>query len=212
MFYRCQRFNSKPIQRLKRVQKERSKGNRSALWSGALDCPVHHRTVSGAPGRINLELFSFGFPRLNFAIIHRTVRCATGLSGAPAEQRLPARNGRLCKVNSANQMSEQKVRGAPDCPVPHEDKASNGRPAPSPNGRMTWRHTRHGPVAHRTVRCAYRQQPSPTAIIWLVATNTTPTGHFKVWEPSNIPSHLVDILVGDLFSNAMNQEQGNIKC
>jgi hypothetical protein len=28
-------------------------------------------------------------------IIHRTVRCATGLSGAPAEQRLSARNGRL---------------------------------------------------------------------------------------------------------------------
>jgi hypothetical protein len=35
---------------------------------------------------------------------------------------------------------------APDCPVTHEDKASNGRPAPSPNGRMTWRHTGHCPV------------------------------------------------------------------
>jgi hypothetical protein len=39
------------------------------------------------------------------------------------------------------------------------------------------------PVAHRTVRCAHRQQPSPTATIWLVAINTTPSGHFKVWEP-----------------------------
>jgi hypothetical protein len=58
----------------------------------------------------------------------------------------------------------------PDCPVPHEDRASNGRPAPSPNDRMTW-------------RCAHRQQPSPTATIWLVAINTTPSGHFKVWEP-----------------------------
>jgi hypothetical protein len=80
-------------------------------------------------------------------------------------------------------MSDQKVRGAPDCPVPHEDKASNGWPAPSPNRRMTWRRTRRCPVAHRTVRCAHRQQPSPTATIWLVAINTTPTGHFKAWEP-----------------------------
>jgi hypothetical protein len=30
---------------------------------------------------------------------------------------------------------------APDCPVPHEDRASNGRPAPNPNNRMTWRRT-----------------------------------------------------------------------
>jgi hypothetical protein len=113
---------------------------------------------SGAPDcvrctRVNqLKLLSFGFSRRSSAIIHRTVQCATGLSGAPAGQRLSARNGRLCKVNSANQMSEHRSKGhrtircstglsgvAPDCPVPHEDKASNGRPAPSPNGRMTWR-------------------------------------------------------------------------
>ena len=99
---------------------------------------------------IDFKLFTFGFSRRTSAIIHRTVRCATELSGAPAEQRLSARNGRLWKVNSANQMSEQTVREAPDCPVPHEDKASNGRPAPSPNGRMTWRHTGHCPVAHWT--------------------------------------------------------------
>jgi hypothetical protein len=166
MFYRCQRFNSKPIQRLKRVQEERSKGNRSAPWSGAPDCPVHHRTVSGAPGKIDFKLFTFGFPRRTSAIIHRTVWCATGLSDAPAEQRSSARNGRLCKANNANQMSEQTVRGAPDCPVPHEDRASNGRPAPSPNGKMTWQLTGHCPVAHRTLSggaldCPVR--PSPAA-------------------------------------------------
>jgi hypothetical protein len=131
--------------------------------------------VSGAPGRIQLKLLSFGFFRRSSAIIHRTVRCTTGLSGAPAEQRLSARNGRLCKVNSGIQMSEQRVRGAPDCPVPHEDRASNGRPAPSPNGRMTWRRTRHCPVTHRTLSggapdCPVR--PSPAAFtngyIWVV--------------------------------------------
>jgi hypothetical protein len=39
-----------------------------------------------------------------------------------------------------------------DCPVPHEDKASNGRPAPSPNNRVTWWRTGH---------CLVR--PSPAA-------------------------------------------------
>nr|ACG24331.1 hypothetical protein [Zea mays] len=55
--------------------------------------------------------------------------------------------------------------------------------APSPNDRVTWWRTGHCPVAHRTLRCAHRQQPSPTTTIWLVAINTIPTGHFKVWEP-----------------------------
>jgi hypothetical protein len=112
---------------------------------------VCHRTVSGAPGKIDFKLFTFGFSRRTSAIIHRTVRCATGLSGAPAEQRLSARNGRLCKVNSGFQMSEQQVRGAPDCPVPHEDKGSNGRPAPTLTNMLTWRLTGHCPVAHRTL-------------------------------------------------------------
>jgi hypothetical protein len=136
-------------------RKEQRKPKCSLIWRTGL---------SGAPGKIDFKLFTFGFSRRTSAIIHRTVRCTTGLSGAPAEQRLTARNGRLCKVNNANQMSEQTVRGgtglsgvAPDCSVPHEDKASNGRPAPSPNRRMTWRHTGHCPVVHRTVRCAHRQ-------------------------------------------------------
>jgi hypothetical protein len=71
---------------------------------------------------------------------------------------------------------------APDCPVPHEDKASNGRLAPRPNRRMMWPHTGHCPVAHWTVRCAHRQQTSSTATFWMVAINTTPTGHFNGWE------------------------------
>ena len=82
---------------------------------------------------------------------------------------------------------------APDCPVPHEDKVSNDRPTPTLTKRMTWRRTGHCPVAHRTVRCAHRKQPSPTATFWMVAINTTPTGHFKGGSPSNIPRHLVDI-------------------
>jgi hypothetical protein len=40
------------------------------------------------PGPYNSELVTLEFLWACSAIIHRTVRCATGLSGAPAEQRL----------------------------------------------------------------------------------------------------------------------------
>jgi hypothetical protein len=32
---------------------------------------------------------------------------------------------------------------APDCPMPQEDKLSNGQPALNPNGWVTWRRTGH---------------------------------------------------------------------
>jgi hypothetical protein len=38
-------------------------------------CPVHHRTVSGAPEDSNLNSPPSGFSRGSRAIIHRTVRC-----------------------------------------------------------------------------------------------------------------------------------------
>jgi hypothetical protein len=145
---------------------------------------VCHRTVSGAPSDsvrctrvLQLELFTFGFPRRSSAIIHWTVRCATGLSGAPTEQRLSAqrstlqseqwnsdvraasqrgtglsgvppdcpvhqrsndylRNGRLCKVNSGIQMSEQRVRGASDCPVCHRTVRCHMRTKPPTDDQL----------------------------------------------------------------------------
>jgi hypothetical protein len=97
------------------------------------------------------------------------------------------------EVRAAGQRGTGLSGVTPDCPVPHEDKASNGQPAPSPNNRVTWWRTGHCPTAHQIVRCAHCQQTSPTATIWLVAINTTPTGHFKCGRPSNIPSHIVDI-------------------
>jgi hypothetical protein len=52
-------------------------------------CPgLAHRTVSGALGPYNPKPATLGFLPTRSAIIHRTVRCATRLSGAPAEQRL----------------------------------------------------------------------------------------------------------------------------
>jgi hypothetical protein len=116
-------------------------------------------------------------------VCHRTVRCTSGATAICAQRSTLQSEQWNSDVRAASQRGTGLSGVTPDCPVPHEDRASNGRPAPSPNGRMTWRRTGHCPVAHRTVRCAHRQQPSPTATFGLLAINTTPTGHFKVWEP-----------------------------
>jgi hypothetical protein len=127
-----------------------------------------HRTVSVHQGSYTPNSSASGFQvqlcyNSPYCLVHhRTVRCTSGATAICA-QRSTLTDEQCSTVTQ--QKSEQKVRGAPDCLVPHEDKASNGRPAPSPNDRVTWRRTGHCPVAHMTVRCAHRQQPSPTATI-----------------------------------------------
>jgi hypothetical protein len=69
-----------------------------------------------------------------------------------------------------------------DCPVHHRTVRW---PHPSelqrsnPNGWVTW-------LAHRTVRCAHRQQPLPTTILVVGAINTPQPPHFKVSKFSAI--------------------------
>jgi hypothetical protein len=70
-----------------------------------------HRTVSGAPGPYRCQPATLGKTKARSAITHQTVRCANGMSGEPAEQRLSARNGWLWQINNAAQKSEQEVRG-----------------------------------------------------------------------------------------------------
>jgi hypothetical protein len=57
--------------------------NQLMLSLGAPDCPVVHRTMSGAPGRALVNWPLSGIRRRRTAIIHRTVRWCTGLSGEP---------------------------------------------------------------------------------------------------------------------------------
>jgi hypothetical protein len=204
------------------------KASRETPWSGAPDCPVAHRTVSGAPGGLALNSSASGFSWSRRAIIHRTVRCTpdsvrcskgtrlwnspasgfhegcsaiihrtcpvcTGLSGASSEQRL-LRRQRLPAVHLMRAQRAQKA-GAPipahrtvnsACPVRHR----TSRRAPKSelqrsdsNGRVTWLSHRTCPVCTGLSGAPYDRQLSPTARFWLVAINTTPTGHFKVWEP-----------------------------
>jgi hypothetical protein len=108
------------------------------------------------------------------AIIHRTVRCSTGLSGAPSGATTISATVD-CTVPWQSYSSWQKSEQAPEahqtvnsaCPVRHRPvrcgtglsgaprcQNSNGRNRQNPNGWVTW-------LAHRTVRCAHRQQPNP---------------------------------------------------
>jgi hypothetical protein len=157
------------------------------------DCAVCHRTVSGAPPdsvrctredrlqTLHLRVFQAPSAIIHRTVsgAHRTVRCDSGATVICAQRSTLQSEQCNSDVRADGQRGTGLSGVASDCPVPHEDKASNGRPAPSPNGRMTWRRTGHCPVAHRTVWCAHRQQTSPTAIFCLVAINSTPTGHFK---------------------------------
>jgi hypothetical protein len=73
--------------------------------------------VSGVPGLYNSKPATLGNSRARSTIIHRTVWCVTGLSGEPAEQRLPALQRLSTQRNSACQKSERRSQRAPDCPV-----------------------------------------------------------------------------------------------
>jgi hypothetical protein len=190
-----------------RVQKERSKETEYAL--------VWRTGLSGAPGPYSVQLSTLGFLRARSAIIHRTVQCATGLSGAPAEQRL---FGATVDCKSARQSySAQTVRAgvravtkgapdsehylssaAPDYPVTLEDKAANGRQRPNPNSWVTW-------LAHRTVWCAHRQHPPPTARWWLRAINTLPTTTTPSIQVSST-SHSIQELVHSLLDTIQKNQ------
>jgi hypothetical protein len=112
-------------------------------------------------------------------VCHQTVRCPSGVTATSAAVDCnSAPDNATVRDRSQNRgqrrtESEQCLFGAaPDCPVPLKDKASNGRLLQYPNGWVTW-------LAHRTVRCAHRQQPPPTACWWLRAINTPNHHHSK---------------------------------
>ena len=120
-----------------------------------------HQTVSSAPPDSvrctrdsNSELLTFGKSGGRSAIIHRTVRWRTGLSGVPAEQRLLRANGLLQKALNAlqctpeleqSQIAHRTLNSA--CPVHHRTVRWPRRQKlqrSESNGQVTW-------LAHRTV-------------------------------------------------------------
>jgi hypothetical protein len=160
--------------------------------------------LSGAPPdsvrctrEINSELATFGNSGSHSAIIHRTVRCAKRSNGC-----LRQRSSAMATVNSAD--CARRVRagvrwrtGQWTGPVRCTTGLSGGPHVRSSNGRtltVGWRGWRTGQclVAHRTVRCAIRQQPSPTTFLVVGAINTP--NHHTSMHPSFHPSNLIQEL------------------
>jgi hypothetical protein len=96
--YRCQRFTSSQLKRPKLGSNRELKASRKTPWSGAPDCPVAHRTVSGAPGGLTLNCSASGFSWSRHAIIHRTVRCSK--EGMAPELASLGNSRRLLRYNS----------------------------------------------------------------------------------------------------------------
>jgi hypothetical protein len=136
------------------TNKKTDKGFKYREQKSAEVCPgLAHRTVRCTRDS-NSELLTFENSGGRSAIIHRTVRCSTGLSGVPAEQRLLRANGRLQKALNAlqcapeleqRQMAHRTVNSA--CPVHHRTvrwpRRQNLQRSES-NSQVTWQ-------AHRTV-------------------------------------------------------------
>jgi hypothetical protein len=81
-----------------------------------LDCPVVHRTVSGAPGWFPVNRPLSGKVQRRTTIIHWTVRWCTGLSGEPtvacATVGRAIRGRRVARANG--RQGHRTVRRAPD--------------------------------------------------------------------------------------------------
>jgi hypothetical protein len=131
-------------------------------WSGTPDSVRCTRTVQDQTRQSRVSPAPLRYNSPDCPVCHRTVRCTSGATA-------PSCNGRLQKLKKqsysaqtvcgrAEQPSEALRTVNSTCPVPLEDKGSNGRLCPNPNGWVTW-------LAHRTVRYAHRQQPPPTVVL-----------------------------------------------
>jgi hypothetical protein len=116
--------------------------SQDSTQSGTPDCPVVHRTVSGAPGGSPANWPLLGKLRQCTTIIHQTVRRCTGLSDEPTAS--SATVGR--QIHGRRVARSNGRQGAPDCPV-CTGQCSVRQPARSCNGRLRqeWKE-----IAHQT--------------------------------------------------------------
>jgi hypothetical protein len=139
---------------------KRRKNELQVTWlcTAEVQLSLAHRTVSGAPGWTLVKRLLSGNILRSTAIIHRTVRWCTGLSGEPT----------VASATVGHAISGRRVarangrQGAPDCPV------CTGQCTNCPGAATVICAKKDGdrhrtvysdcPVAHRTIRCATRQK------------------------------------------------------
>jgi hypothetical protein len=179
------------------VHQRTPNSNSSPSGNSRGDSAIIHRTVrctldmSDAPRKSGLRNSpASGIHFSCFAIIHRTCPVYTGLSsvtgysGANGHLQTHLMRARSAQSSGTREQAHRTLHSS--CPVRHRTsrraqcQSSNGR---NPNGRVTWLSHRTCSVCTGLSGASSNRQPSPTARFWLVTINTTPTGHFNVWEP-----------------------------
>jgi hypothetical protein len=142
-------------------------------------CPVHQGELAQTP-QLPVSQAQLRYNSPDCPVCHHTVRCTSGATAICVQRS-------TLTVNSTEQWTQQKseklVRGAPNCSVSHRTVRCHMRTKPPTVDQLQALTTSWRGSAPDTVQCAHRQQPSSTTTFWLVAINTTPTVHFKVWEP-----------------------------
>jgi hypothetical protein len=138
------RYHLSEVHKVQRKPRKKFSLEHSQIWSKDLECaekwrtgqcPVHlARTDSNQP--------LSGIQQACSAIIHRTLRCGTGLSGEPAEQRLPACQRSTAQMNSdeqcRNRSQSAEVRGHRTVRCNEKTKSSNGQQLQTLTGTLTW--------------------------------------------------------------------------
>jgi hypothetical protein len=159
----------KPIKRSKLgfKTKEQKKSKRTLVWRTGLS-GVPPESVR-CPRPYSFQLATFGFLESRSAIIHRTVRCGTGLSGAPSGATTNSATVVCKSVNSARRSQSRRQRrtgqrtgpvrcstglsSAPSC------QSSNGQNLQNPNSSVKW-------LAHRTVSGVPIDRQPPQRLSW----------------------------------------------
>jgi hypothetical protein len=141
MFYRCIRFNTKPINIQVRdpIQKEQKGLECAVVWRTGLsgvptDCVRCTRTVQGqtSHSRENVGALRHNSPDCPV--------CQRG-NGYLRNGRLLQRYSVAAEVRAVSQRGTGLSVMAPDCPVQQEDKAPTVARSPNPNSWVTWRRT-----------------------------------------------------------------------
>jgi hypothetical protein len=173
------------------------------LSLGAPDCPVVHRTVSGAPGWALANWPLSGIHRRRTTIIHRTVRWCTGLSGEPTAARATVgRAIRARRVAHANGRlgAPDSVRCANQPEDPTVDCARNGRRSTPDMLQWLSGGAPDCPVRHPTEGKNYLPFWVPTAPNCLGAIKGTPRRMEELPKHSLIiPKHQDSILAHSIL-------------
>jgi hypothetical protein len=129
------KVHNKPIKRPRKGSNKESKRQPkcSLVWrTGQSGVPPDSVRCTREP---NSELLTFENSRSRSAIIHRTVRCSTGLPGVPAKQLLLRTNGRLQKTLNVLQCAQKSEHAQKahrtvyrTCPVAQKTEAPTVEP------------------------------------------------------------------------------------